>query len=254
MVASTIDRPAAPADFAERHPADHVAVLIMVGLCWFAVLAGFIPDMLHNWASRRVYTPVTHAHAFLAVSWMSLLTAQGVLAARGDVARHMAVGRWGRWLAPLFVVVSIVTAFVADFAHRHDPTFVASRLAFQISHVLVFGALAAAAFALTGRPSAHKRLLLLATIALLDAGFSRWLGDDLKSFVGVGPFGQWAVRFPLLLAMVGLMGAYDMATRRRLHAVYLPAAALIAGSELLALWLAFWPPFMAACNRLFGLA
>ena len=64
----------------------------------------------------------------------------------------------------------------------------------------------------------HKRLILLATLYITDAGFGRWLfamgmtGSDLPSFYGSLYLG------PMVL-ILGL-GAYDLVTRRRLHPAY----------------------------------
>ena len=52
-------------------------------------------------------------------------------------------------------------------------------LAVQLSDMLAFGTLSAAALLLRKDMAAHKRLMLLGTLYISDAGFARWLGDSL---------------------------------------------------------------------------
>jgi hypothetical protein len=249
LTATTTEPGAESAPFAARHGADHTAVGIMMGLIWFVILAGFVPDMMRRVTEHAPpYQLVTHAHAFLAVTWLVLLTSQSALIRMGDTARHIRIGRIGRWAGLALFAASVATALSADLSRLHAVGFQPQRLAFQLSHILVFGGLAIWAFASTKDPAAHKRLILLATLAMADAGASRWLGDELSQLLGDGFFGQWAIRYPIPLALVGAIGVYDLVTRRRLHPVYLPAAGLIAGSQLLAIWLSFQPAFIAACG------
>lgn len=250
LVAATLNQPAREAGFQDSHPLDHAAVGVMVGLIWFVTLAGFVPDMFRRMAENKPYQLVTHAHAFLAVSWLVLLTSQSALARLGRLELHVRIGRVARWTALALFVASVATAFSADLSRMASPTFRPQQLATQITHIAVFGGLAIWAFTSTSRPSAHKRLILLATIAILDAGASRWLGAQMDALLPPGPLVEWTIRYPIPLLLIAAMGAYDLLTRRRLHPVYLPAAGVIAGSQLLAIWLYFQPAFAQACLAL----
>ena len=238
-------------DFVAHKPTDHAAVGIMIGMIWLVVLAGFIPDMLRHVVEKAPpYQLVTHAHAFVAVSWLVLLTSQAAFIGGGDRARHMQVGRIGRWAGLALLVASVATAFSADLSRLASPTFRPQQLAFQLSHILVFAGLALWSFTSTRDPAAHKRLILLATLALVDAGASRWLGPELSELLGRGPFGQWAIRFPVPLAMIGAIGVYDLVTRKRLHPAFGVGASVIVTTQLLATWLYFQPSFAEACAGL----
>lgn len=247
MTATTMAHAAPNTDFDVALPSDRSAVAALIGAIWAIILAGFMPDMLERaMPGARPYAPITHLHAFVAVSWLALLTSQAFVVRQGRGALHMRIGRTGRWLALVMLVVSIATAVTADVSRITLPTFKPQFLAFQISHVLVFAGLAAWSFASVRRPGAHKRLLLIATIALTDAGTSRWIGGTVSDLLGPGAFTEWALRYPIPLALIWAIAAYDVATRGRLHPVFLPAAGIVAGTQLLAVWLYFQPGFIAA--------
>ena len=162
----------------------------------------------------------------------------------------MRIGRIGRWAGLALFVASVATVFSADLSRLASATFMPQQLSFQISHIVLFGGLAIWSFASTRDPAAHKRLILLATLAMLDAGASRWLGPELSELVGRGPFGQWAIRFPVPLALIGAIGVYDLITRKRLHPAYMVGASVIVTTQILATWLYFEPGFAAACAGL----
>jgi len=87
--------------------------------------------------------------------------------------------------------------------------------------------------------------MLMGTIALTEPGFSRiWL-DPLSTRLGEGYlpfyFSTYIGTFVLVLAV----GAYDLATRRRLHPAYVASALWIFANEALATWL-FYQPFWLA--------
>jgi hypothetical protein len=67
-----------------------------------------------------------------------------------------------------------------------SPEFNPARLAFQVGHVIPFAALSGIALWRTDRPDLHKRLMLLAVIAILDTGWTRWLGQDIRAVAGSG--------------------------------------------------------------------
>src|SRR5690606_28675886 len=111
-------------------------------------------------------------------------------------------------------------------------------LAVPLIGIAVFAALVGAALYFRRRsPSAHKRLMVLATLEIVMAGTAR-----LPVVESWGPLGFFAVTDVLVLALA----AYDLATSRRLHPATLwgglsfvasqPLRLLIGGS---APWLAF---------------
>jgi hypothetical protein len=100
--------------------------------------------------------------------------------------------------------------------------------------MILFGALAGIGLSLRKRAAAHKRLMLLATIALLDAGFGRWTVDWIQDQWGDGFFGFYAQLYLLPDLLIVATMVYDAVTRQRVHPVYLTALPLILASQFAA--------------------
>jgi uncharacterized membrane protein len=239
--------------FAATHPADRDAVAIAIAACWFGLLSGFVPEIVKGAAEGKTYVPSTYIHSASSVGWMVLLSWQALLVRRGEVPRHRKTGkRIGPWLAPLVVISALVTIWTSDRVLIAQGSFNPARLSFQVGHAIAFGALAGIALWRTDRPDMHKRLMLLAVFAMLDTGWSRWLGPSIVDLMGSGPVPQMLARFPLTWALMIAMAWFDMATRGRLHPAFLPASAFILATEFGALALYFAPWWPQVALRLLG--
>ncbi len=229
--------PSAVNPFAVTHPSDRDAVMLAIGLCWLGLLSGFVLEIAKNFAAGYRYVPAAHLHAASAVGWMVLLTWQAMLVRRDKVPAHCRNGgRFGWWLAPVVVVSALVTVWMADRAViSAGGDFPPERLAFQIGHIIPFAVLTSIALVRTDRPDLHKRMILLGVIAMLDTGWSRWLGEPIRAMTGPGAVGDMLVRFPLTWALMIAMATYDYRTRGRIHPAFLPATALILATEFGAL-------------------
>lgn len=228
--------------FWQTHPADRDAVIVMIALLWFGLLAGFIPDMVRGVLNGRTYQLVTHLHAASAVGWMGLLTWQAVLIRTHQPALHRTRGqRFGFVLGALVVVSAVATVWFADHARLGDPKFHPAVMAFQLGHVFPFAILTAIALANTHRPDLHKRLLLLGVIGIVDTGWSRWIGVDIREILGQGFAAQILGRYPLSWFFMLAMALYDHNTRGRLHPAFLPAVSFTLVSQISAAFLFFTP-------------
>jgi hypothetical protein len=101
-------------------------------------------------------------------------------------------------------------------------------------------------------PAAHKRLMLLGTIAVTESGFSRIWEPFLDKQLGDGYAGFYVSTYIGTFLLVIGMGLYDLATRRRLHPAYLAAAAWIFANEAVADWLFHQPSWLAAMKVMTG--
>jgi hypothetical protein len=210
-----------------------------VGLALFMVamvVAGFWPSYygrLLGGAPPRVHW-VVHVHGAVFSGWMLLLVAQVVLAGRRRIDLHRALGRVGIGYGALVFVMGSVVTFVAP-AHKvasgvwtRDQA--ASFLILPIGDMLLFGGLFAAAVAYRRRPEIHKRLIVLATIALLFAAAGRMSGTNLALF-----FGIWMTPLAVVLA-------HDWWSLGRIHRTYVGGAAVLlaAFARVLAMESAWW--------------
>jgi hypothetical protein len=160
-------------------------------------------------------------HAVAFTGWLVLLTTQVLLirARRPDL--HRRLGITGMALAPAMVLLGIITGIVVEQVHFGTPLSRPAFMAIEFTDMLAFAGLVGAAFVLRGNAQAHKRLILLATFYIVDAGYSRWLGGSIRSLLGSGFSGRFTGLFlgPDLLLVA--LGGYDLATRGRLHPAYI---------------------------------
>ena len=101
----------------------------------------------------------------------------------------------------------------------------------------MFGTLVALAIVNRHDAQAHKRLMLLATVNLLSAGFARWPFE----FMSVGPPAYFGLSDLFILALA----AWDFSTRRRLHPVTLWAGLATIVAQPLCLVVSGTAPWLA---------
>ena len=241
------------ANFLARHRWDRYAFPGFVALIWFVVVMGFVPDVIHKFQKQGFNYPLAvHFHAAVYVSWLILLTVQTTLIGGGRVALHRRLGIFGAALVAMVVLTGLVATFVVENrmlgTPRADPAFISTLLV----DVLNFAVLAAAALILRGDAAAHKRLILLATMSLLQAGFIRWWGAAMYAAFGHGFLGGWMADYLGVSLLVLGLGGYDLVTRSRLHPAYLLGAIWILSWQFIAKWLYVSPWWKVVALHLLG--
>jgi hypothetical protein len=214
---------------------------------------GFVPDVIHKFRKQGFSYPLAvHIHAAVYVSWLIFLTVQTVLIGRGRVVLHRRLGMFGAGLAVLVVLMGLVATYVVENrmlgTPRADPAFISTLLV----DVLNFATLVAAALVLRSDGAAHKRLMLLATMSLLQAGFIRWWGAAMFAAFGNGFVGGWMADYLGVSLLVLGLGAYDLVTRRRLHPAYVLGAIWIFTWQFIAKWLYVSPWWGVVSLHLLG--
>lgn len=205
-----------------------------------AVFAGFARSyFLRGYFGSPPLRPLLHVHGFVFTSWILLFFVQTVLIASRHTGLHRRLGAFGAAWAALVVVIGLTTA--VSSARRNVATGGDGTLAFlaiPFGDMLVFAILAAAAIAYRRRPETHKRLMLVATVSILDAAIARWP----LSVVQSEPFAFFFATDLFVVAGI----CYDLWSRRRVHPAYLWAGLLLVVSQPLRLsvghtdaWLTF---------------
>ena len=119
--------------------------------------------------------PLLIVHGTIFSSWIALFVTQTMLVATKNTRIHMKLGVAGLVLAPLMLLIGTYTALVR--AKGPSPLPDVNPLAFltiPLGDMLIFGILFGAAYYYRNKLATHKRLMLLASIALLPAGVARW--------------------------------------------------------------------------------
>lgn len=165
-----------------------------------------------------------HVHGAVFTAWIALLVVQTMLVATRRTPLHRIVGWGGAGLAALVMIVGVTTAILFGRANieagRGDE--VRAFMTTPILSMTCFLILVAAAIVYRTRPQTHKRLMLLATINLLDAPIARWPGAP----------GPTAVYVLVDLFIVGGL-LYDLVTRRRVDPAYIWGGAIVVAGQVL---------------------
>lgn len=207
------------------------------------VFVGFAPTYYLRSHFRADPLPwLLHAHGAIFSAWVVLfLTQTGLVAAR-RVDLHRRLGFAGAALAVVMVAVGVATAIWSgrrDIAAGHAGAI--AFLAVPLGDILAFSVLVAAGVVFRKRPETHKRLMLLATIALLPPSLARWP----FAFMTSGPRAIYACNDLFVAACL----AYDLATRRRIHPSVLWGGLFLLASQPLRLAIAqtgAWRAFAVA--------
>jgi len=238
--------------FTPQHPWDRNFYLVMVALAWLGILRGFGAEIVNHVTKHKpAFALIVHVHAVVFVAWLVLFTVQVFLVRLRKLSVHKQLGLWLVGLAGLMVILGPATALTVQHRSMADPHGDPGFLSVQFTDILAFASLTTAALLLRRRPAAHKRLMLLGTLYITDAGFARWLADGIIARLGDGYWAFWVALYVGPNVLVLLAGAYDLATRRRqLHPAYLAGAAWIFAVQMLALSLYFSPAWTACAKRI----
>lgn len=236
----------------DHRRSDRNFFLLMVGILWVGILMGFVPDIIHRTRAHHLWPAVVYFHGAVFLGWLSLLTAQVLLIRSRRVDLHRELGMAGTALYGGMIVLGLVTSVVVDHELFGTPHGNAPFLSVQLADMLSFSVLGGLAIALRKSPDAHKRLIILATIFIADAGFSRWWGHGLEKIFGNGYWGDWAQLYLSDFLLAAMIGTYDLISRRRLYAAYVFGAVFGLGVEFVAVWLYVAPWWKPVATTLIG--
>jgi hypothetical protein len=190
------------------------------------VLAGFSRSFYGTFFADASHPWIIHVHAAVYVGWLALLVAQTVLAARGDIAAHRRVGEFGIAYGALVWILGLVVSVAMPVINVHSGLWPTERgeqfLAIPLGDMVLFGAFFGAAIAYRRKPEIHKRLVVLAAVAVMFAAVGRALTNT-AVLLGdpEAPLGGVAARLLLWYSPVLVAIVHDLVTRRRIHPVYL---------------------------------
>ena len=240
--------------FAPHHRWDRNFFLVLVGLIWLVMFAGFGFDATDHIAKHGLdYAPIVHIHAAVFVGWLVLLTVQLFLIRKGDYRTHMRLGWLALVLVPLMLVLGPATAISVDAAKYAtlDPT-TPSFMSTQFTNVIGSSVLILCGVLMRRHAAGHKRLMLMGTVALTEPGFGRLIEDPLYKVLHDG---FWPYMFETYVGSWGLMlllAGYDLVTRKRLHRAFVAAVLWCLANESLAAWLYYQPGWAVFTRHLLG--
>lgn len=204
------------------------ARLFYVGLVLFMiiiVLTGFWPSYFGRVFRGIVdeWPWVIHMHAATFIGFMGLLLTQALLVATGRTRLHKKLGTVGIGYGILVIFIGLVVSFALPLHHLNVDDWEMDQAAGLLltgwCDMALFAVLFGTAIAYRRRPETHKRLILLAAVAIILPAASRLV---------FALFGPQVLIFLLVWWSPVLLGiGYDLLTRRRIHPAYLVGALIL---------------------------
>ncbi|MDQ8727781.1 hypothetical protein [Bradyrhizobium sp. LHD-71] len=195
------------------------------------VFAGFAPSFYLRKAGFNgpPLTPFILVHAAMMTAWMLGCVLQASLIAARSISAHRAFG----WLFALVAVAIVVTGpqlGIATIKRGAVPPGLTAEqfLVLPMAGVIMFAGFVGLGIWQRNNAQAHKRLMLLSTIAILDAATARMPG-----MFDAGPLAFFAAADAFIVA--GIL--YDLAARARVHPVWIWGGLAIIVSQALRLLL-----------------
>jgi hypothetical protein len=210
------------------------------------MLLGFAPTLYLRPLFRVPPTPgYLYVHGAILTTWFVLLTVQASLVRAGQVSIHRKIGVAGAVIAVAVVLAALMATrgavhrtLAAGFKWDTDMSgvlgpslkgvrfiqFESGVVWSNLIMIAAFALLVPAAILLRKNPQAHKRLMLLASIAIIGPALARI--SRLPYMGGEGGPMITIVLLALLLSVV----ANDLLSSRRLHPATLAGVALIVAS------------------------
>ncbi|WP_426162689.1 hypothetical protein [Sandarakinorhabdus sp. DWP1-3-1] len=192
-------------------------------------------------------SPLVHLHGIAFSAWILLFAAQSALIASRRTDLHRRAGMFGAALALFVLGLGIVVA-IEGARHggggpqRNQPVFLINPL----TNILLFGGLFATAILWRRDAGLHKRLMLLATVALAVtplARLSRMLGSPYPP-----PIGGMLLSDLFVIALM----MFDYRTRGRLHPATAWAGGIMLVSQPLRVFVSHTPAWQGLATMIIG--
>jgi len=240
--------------FPPYHRADRGFFLLFLILCWLGVLMGFEPAVTKRFAGHADYPAplILQLHVVAFSAWLLLLTTQILLIRMRRPMLHARLGLAAVVLVPVMGLSALLSEVYSQrFYFDHPPNSQAFFI-LPIFYAFAFTGLGGAAIAQRRNPSAHKRLIFLATTVIVGAAYARWWGNRLTEAVGDDFWGMIVNTFAGTdLFLVGAV-AYDLATRRRIHPVLAIGVPAMILAELIVSLIYHSPQWLPVAQFLIG--
>lgn len=215
-----------------------LAVFIIFGFLQFA-LRGFVDPVAAPWW--------VHLHGVAMLAWLGLLVVQPTLETRGNLGLHRRLGWAGAALATLIAVLGVYTGLASLVLHRFPPFFSPPYfLALTFVEAVTFGLVVMAAIRKRRDTERHRRLMIGATIVILEPALGRLLPMPLMIGWSDIPVGL------IQLSVVGIIALHDRRTLGHIHPATKAVALLVIAVRVAIYLLSLAPPVAALAAKLTG--
>ncbi len=216
---------------------DRRAALVWLAIFWIFVGVGFGFD-LHNYFHELPPVPfIVHVHAIATTGWLLTASALVLMVETGNVGLHRRVGWFAAGYAALVIVIAPWSELSWQALNLQTPGSLPPQfLSIAFSGVICMAALLPWGILMRRNSAAHRRVLILATVCISDAGFARMMSLFMPApttFLGTYLFYEGGNLFLILL-----MFLWDL-KRDRMMKQFLVAALFVITVSLTATGLYF---------------
>ena len=155
---------------------DRRAALLWLGIFWIIIGIGFGFDLQHYFHEQPHVPKIVHIHAVVTTIWLLIVTALILMVETGNVKLHRRFGWFVAGYAALVIVVAPLSELSWQALNLRTPGAPPPEfLAIAFSGVISLAVLLPWGIVLRRNSAAHRRVMMLAAIAISDAGFSRMM-------------------------------------------------------------------------------
>lgn len=207
-------------------------------------LAALIVFGFLQWALRGFVAPLAtpiwiHLHGLAMLGWLGTLVAQSSLAERGNLSLHRKLGWASLGLVIAIAGLGIFTGQMALAMHRVPPFFTdAYFLALTHVEVIAFAAVVAAAIMMRHKTQWHRRLMLGATVILMEPALGRLLPMPL-----LGQTIASSLEAALQIGLLAVVARHDHKVSGRVHPATWACMIIVLGVHLMIHVLSAMPAF-----------
>lgn len=156
---------------------DRRAALFWLAIFWTFVGVGFGFDLRNYLHEQPAVPTIVHVHAVATTGWLLIATALVLLVETGNVGFHRRFGWFAAGYAALVLVIAPWSELSWQALNLPTPGALPPQfLSIAFSGVVCMAVLLPWGVLMRRNTAAHRRVLMLATICISDAGFSRMAG------------------------------------------------------------------------------
>ena len=206
---------------------EHVFFFVMAVTAIATTFFGFARTyFLRSHFQTQPLPTLLKIHGAIFTGWIVLFLAQTTLVAVRRTDIHRKLGWIGAALAALMIVVTLKAAVIAVHAAVVCCNADAARKFFAVPvfDIVVFSTFVVTAIVFRRQPADHKRLMLLATLTILDAATTRWP----VGFIQTTKWGYYIAADAIVLGGV----LYDTLLQKRVSRAFVWGVPLVIGAQI----------------------
>lgn len=216
--------------------------LLLTGFVFWGFAASYYLPLLKG---TLELSPLLHFHGVVFTAWMLFFLSQALLMAGGKRRVHMTLGWAGAGLASVIVVLGVVVTLsvIAGGAAAGQSEETQRFVIWPLTDILLFAVLFGLAIGKRRRPETHKRLVILAMLAMMPPALVRLSFP----YFGMNP---WPATLVIAAVIVAGM-VHDHYRHGRIHPAWWIGGVIVAGSLPLRvavadtdLWIALTAPLV----------